>query len=75
MDICTGSEPRTFTGEIYEELAILGGLVLIELLSLANHVADVEAFIVFAIIFTFSLVYGLRIVVVQKGLRAPRLID
>jgi len=50
-------------------------LVLIALLSLANHVADVEAFIMFAIIFTFALVYGLRIVVVQKGLRAPRLID
>jgi hypothetical protein len=43
LDICTGSEARTFTGEIYEELAILGGLVLIELLNLANHVADVES--------------------------------
>jgi len=74
LDICTGREPRTFTGEIYEELAILGGLVLIALLSLANHVSDVEAFIVHSIIFTFSLVYGLRIFIVQKGLRAPRLI-
>jgi uncharacterized membrane protein YeiH len=75
LDICTGREPRTFTGEIYEELAILGGLVLIGLLSLAHRVADVEAFIVFAIVFTFCLVYGLRIFVVIKGLRAPRLIS
>jgi NitT/TauT family transport system substrate-binding protein len=74
LDICTGREPRTFTGEIYEELAIIGGLVLIALLSLANHVSDVETFIVVAIIFTFALVYGLRIFVVQRGLRAPRLI-
>jgi hypothetical protein len=50
-------------------------LVLIGLLSLAHRVADVEAFIVFAIVFTFSLVYGLRIFVVLKGLRAPRLIS
>ena len=71
LDICTGREPRTFTGEIYEELGILGGLVLIALLSLANHVSDVETFIVVAIIFTFALVYGLRIFVVQRGLRAP----
>jgi NitT/TauT family transport system substrate-binding protein len=71
MDIFTGREPRTFRGEIYEEIAVLGGLMLIGLLALAAHFTNVKAFIVFAIVLTFAFVYVLRIVVVAKDLRSP----
>ncbi len=73
MDIISGSEPRTFRGVFYEEIAILGGLVLLALLYAAQFASNVALFIQAALIQTFMLVYVVRIVVVQKGLSAPRL--
>lgn len=71
MDIVTGREPRTFRGVVYEEIAILGGLVLLMLLYAAQFASNVALFIQAALIQTFLLVYVTRIVVVQKSLSAP----
>lgn len=73
MDVVTGREPRTFRGVVYEEIAILGGLMLLVLLYAAQFASNVALFIQAALIQTFILVYVTRIVVVQKGLSAPRL--
>ncbi len=73
MDIVSGREPRTFRGVWYEEIAILGGLVLLALLYLAQYASNVELFIQVAIIQTFILVYALRIVSVQMDWTAPKL--
>ncbi len=73
MDIVSGREPRTFRGVMYEEIAILGGLVLLALLYLAQYASNVELFIQAAIVQTFILVYALRIVSVQMDWTAPKL--
>ena len=73
MDIVSGREPRTFRGVMYEEIAILGGLILLALLYLAQYASNVELFIQAAIIQTFILVYALRIVSVQMDWTAPKL--
>jgi len=73
MDIVSGREPRTFRGVMYEEIAILGGLVLLAILYLAQFATNVELFIQVAIIQTFILVYVLRIVSVQMDWTAPKL--
>jgi uncharacterized membrane protein YeiH len=71
MDIRGGREPRTFRGEMDEEIAVLGGLMLTGLLMLASRAEPVETFIVFAICLTVGVVYLLRVGIVSRGVRSP----
>ena len=73
LDVVTGREPRTFRGEPYEEIAILGGLILIALLHFASEVPFVVDYIVGSICLVMAIVFSLRVLVVVKGWRMPRL--
>ncbi len=73
LDVVTGREPRTFQGEPYEEIAVLGGLMLILGLWLANKFEHSEALVVSIILATMASVFALRLLVVKYGLRSYRL--
>lgn len=73
LDIVTGREPRTFLGEPYEELAIVGGLLFSLLLVAAGHFEHVTDAIFAAIALTLGFVFLLRSLVVLRGWRIPRL--
>lgn len=73
LDIVTGREPRTFKGEPYEEIAIIGGLVLLGLLHFASDVSSVTTYIIVSVCLTMGLVFGLRAAIVRLGWRAPLL--
>lgn len=73
LDVVTGREPRTFRGEFYEEIAIVGGLVLLGLLHFASDVPAVTIYVVVSICTTMGIVFALRTLVVVKKLRAPLL--
>lgn len=73
LDIVTGREPRTFQGEPYEEIGVLGGLVLY----LGLQVADANEhhpWIVPASIFVaLATVFTIRMLVIARGWRSFRL--
>jgi NitT/TauT family transport system substrate-binding protein len=73
LDIVSGREPRTFKGEPYEELAVVGAFVLLLCLKVAD-VFEHQAWIVTAsIIGTLVFIFVLRLVVVKTGWRTYRL--
>ncbi|CAK6701668.1 TRIC cation channel family protein [Synechococcus sp. CCY9201] len=73
MDVVSGREPRSFQGEPYEELAILGSLVLILLWSFAGRFEPLTWPITAAMGCTWWLVFLLRLLVVRFGWRSWRL--
>jgi len=74
LDVVTGREPRTFQGEVYEEVAIIGGLFLAVFLVAANSMTDASyLYVVSSIVLTLVLTFTLRMLIVSKNLRSPRL--
>jgi NitT/TauT family transport system substrate-binding protein len=73
LDIVTGREPRTFQGELYEEIAVAGGLLLYVLLLLANRYEHTPWVVTGAIVTTLVVVFTTRILVVRYGIRSYRL--
>lgn len=73
LDVVTGREPRTFKGEPYEEMAIVGGLLLIVLLALADWVPFVTDYLVASIVVVLVFVFCLRMAAVKSGYRTPLL--
>ena len=73
MDVVSGREPRTFLGEPYEELAILGSLVLILLWTIAARFAPLTWPSKAAMEFSWMLVFVSRLLVVRFGWRSWRL--
>lgn len=73
MDVVSGREPRSFKGEPYEELAILGSLALILLWSLAGRFEPLTWPITAAMGFTWWLLFLLLLLVVRYGWRSWRL--
>ena len=76
LDVVTGREPRTFRGEIYEEIAILGGLLMALLLRFSDRVPldYVNQWIAFSVIATMVFVAVVRIVVLKTGIKSPLII-
>jgi NitT/TauT family transport system substrate-binding protein len=72
LDIITGREPRTFQGELYEEIAAAGGLILFAALLVANRYESVEWLVPASVIATWLLVFGTRLAVVRCGIRSYR---
>jgi len=70
-DIVLAKESDVLKGELYEEVAAFGGLVLVGLLWLANIVGHSFLYIVGSIALTLTLVFVLRVVVIRTGLRSP----
>ncbi len=70
-DIVLAKESDVLKGELYEEVAAIGGLVLIGLLWLANVVGHSFLYIVGSIGLVLVLVFVSRLVIIRKGLRSP----
>jgi NitT/TauT family transport system substrate-binding protein len=70
-DIVLARESDVLKGELYEEVAAVGGLVLVGLLWLANVFGHSFAYIVGAIFFVLAFVFVFRIVIIKKDLRSP----
>ncbi|MDK3018943.1 ABC transporter substrate-binding protein [Pseudodonghicola flavimaris] len=72
-DIVAGREPRTFRGEPYEELAVLGSLLMLLLLEVADRFEGVSWLVSAVLFVTLAFVFTLRLLVIHYGLRSPRL--
>lgn len=72
-DIVLARESDVLKGELYEEVAAIGGLVLVGLLWLANVVGHGFVYIVSSICAVLVLVFLFRLVIIAKDLRSPLL--
>jgi ABC-type nitrate/sulfonate/bicarbonate transport system substrate-binding protein/uncharacterized membrane protein YeiH len=72
-DIITGREPRTFQGEPYEEIAVMGGLFLLICLLIANRYEHAPWLVWAAILATMVLIFVVRILVVHYKIQSYRL--
>lgn len=68
-DIVTGREPATFRGEPYEELAIIGGMVMLLGLQIADAYEHITWIAPAVIIATMVLVFSMRMLVILFGIR------
>jgi uncharacterized membrane protein YeiH len=75
LDVVTGREPRTFQGELYESVAIGGGLLLYAGLKLANDYEHSTWLVTGSIVLTWCVVYAVRMTFVLTGARSFRLGD
>ncbi|BAT58707.1 putative thiamine biosynthesis protein [Variibacter gotjawalensis] len=72
-DIVTGREPRTFLGEPYEEIAVVGSLALFGMLLFASRYEHADWMVTAAILVTMVSVFAARMSVVLLGWRSYRL--
>lgn len=69
LDVVTGREPRTLLGDFYEEIAIIGALLLIGGLFISEHI-NYNRWIILAIVaFTWGFVFLFRLAVVRYNLK------
>ncbi|WP_137007024.1 ABC transporter substrate-binding protein [Synechococcus sp. UW105] len=72
LDVVTGREPRTFQGEPYEEIAVLGALVLTIGLLIADHFETLQWPVFAAMVVSWGMVFTCRQLVVRHNLRSWR---
>jgi len=72
LDVVTGREPRTFQGEPYEEVAVLGSLVLIASLFIADHFETLAWPVLAAMVVSWWSVFLTRQLVIRHDLRSWR---
>ena len=70
-DIVLARESDVLKGELYEEVAAVGGLVLVGLLWLANITQHGFLYIIGSIGFALAFVFLSRLVIIRKHLRSP----
>lgn len=73
LDIVTGREPRTFKGEPYEEIAVVGGMFLFGVLLFADGFEHSPWIVTAAIVAAIALVFSIRMLVIVYRLRSYRL--
>ncbi len=73
LDVVTGREPRTFQGEPYEEIAVIGGVLLLLGLCVSDRFEHEPQMVTGTILGTLVCVFALRMLVVTFGLRSYRL--
>ena len=73
MDVVSGREPRTFQGEPYEEIAIIGALLLLAGLQVADGFEHAPWIVTGVMAIALAAVFAARLVVVNRGLRLYRL--
>lgn len=69
-DIVCGKEPGVLKGEIYEEIAFIGGLFFIGILYLCQALENPAFYVTIATIATMTLVAAIRFYVIRKRLVA-----
>jgi NitT/TauT family transport system substrate-binding protein len=72
LDVVTGREPRTFQGEPYEEIAVLGALLLILGLLVADRFEALQWPVLAAMAVSWCCVFAARQVVVRFKIRSWR---
>jgi len=72
LDVVTGREPRTFQGEPYEEIAVLGALLLIAGLLIADRFETLSWPVLVALVMCWWFVFLCRQIVVKHNLRSWR---
>ena len=72
LDVVTGREPRTFQGEPYEEIAVLGALVLIAGLLIADRFETLTWPVLMALVVCWWFVFLCRQIVVKHNLQSWR---
>jgi len=73
LTMVTARQPHTFQGEPYEEIAILGGLVMLGGLLIANYFEHAPWIVAVTILATLVMVFAVRMIVIRYGLRSFRL--
>ena len=73
-DILVNQEPQTFKGVIYEEAAIVGGLVLTVGLFIANQYESSAVPVLLSVGFTFLFIILLRLAIYHYHLQYPEIL-
>jgi uncharacterized membrane protein YeiH len=73
LDVVTGREPRTFQGEPYEEIAVVGGVIMLLGLNFADGFEHAPWMVTATIIVTLVSVFTTRMLVIHFGWRSYRL--
>lgn len=71
--IVINEEPPTLKGHIYEEVAIIGAVVFLAGLAIANHFEQTALPVLIAVVFSISSIVAIRLAVHHFGIRYPRL--
>jgi len=70
-DIVIGQEPAVLKGELYEEVAAIGGLLLLVLLWGANFFAHPFYYVIGSIIFVLLFVFFFRLFIIKTKIQSP----
>ena len=70
-DVLVNQEPHTLKGVIYEEAAVMGGLVLTAGLFIANYFESSSTPVLLTVIFTFFLIISLRLIILKYNITYP----
>ena len=70
-DVLVNQEPHTLKGVIYEEAAVMGGLVLTAGLFIANYFESSSIPVLLTVIFTFFLIISLRLIILKYNITYP----
>jgi uncharacterized membrane protein YeiH len=70
-DVLINQEPHTFKGVIYEEAAVLGGLVLTAGLFISNYFESTATPVLLTVSFTFLFLISLRILILKYNIHYP----
>ena len=73
-DVLVNQEPNTFKGVIYEEAAVVGGLVLTLGLFISNYYEASSLPVLLTVIFTFFFLIMLRLVISKYNLQYPEVL-
>jgi len=73
-DVLVNQEPHTFKGVIYEEAAVVGGLILTGGLFIANYYESSPVPVVVTVGFTFTFLIGLRLAIYRYKLQYPEIL-
>jgi NitT/TauT family transport system substrate-binding protein len=70
-DVLVNQEPHTFKGVIYEEAAVMGGLVLTAGLFISNYFESSSIPVLLTVIFTFFFLISLRLIIYKYNITYP----
>ena len=73
-DVLVNEEPHTFKGQIYEEAAVVGGLVLTAGLFISNYYESSSMPVLLTVIFTFIFIIILRLLIFKFNLHYPAIL-
>ncbi len=73
-DVLVNQEPHTFKGVIYEEAAVIGGLILTAGLFISNYFESSSTPVLLTVIFTFFFLISLRLIIYRYNITYPTIL-